>query len=208
MTAAAPTRDGVALVERALAFTRVVLGDVRDADAPRPTPCAAWDVTDLLVHMVDSLEVVTELAVGRVAAVGPPPTSQRPEELADQLRVLGCVLLERWTARGDGGSAVLERPGAGAGSAVEVDARLASQVGALEVAVHGWDLAAALGPGAVLPGRLAAALLPVAVTHVPRGRRRSGGRFAPPRVPPESDPSSLLLAHLGRDPRWPATPPS
>jgi uncharacterized protein (TIGR03086 family) len=218
MTAAAPTRDGVALVERSLAYTRLVLDDVRDADGPRPTPCSDWDVTDLLVHMVDSLEVVTEMALGRVAVAGPPPTSDRPEALADHLRVLGCALIGEWTARGDSGSVLLDRPGGGAGpdrvsrraTPLTMDARLAARLGALEVAVHGWDLSAALGPGAVLPPRLAAALLPVAVAHAPQGDRvpsvgRSGRapRFAPPRVPPASDPSSLLLAHLGRDPRWP-----
>jgi uncharacterized protein (TIGR03086 family) len=215
MTAAAPARDGVALVERSLAYTRLVLDDVRDADGPRPTPCSAWDVTDLLVHMVDSLEVVTEMALGRVAVAGPPPTSDRPEALADHLRVLGCVLLERWTGRGDAGSVLVSSPAGGSGPARGLAARLAASVGALEVAVHGWDLAAALGPGAVLPPRLAAALLPVAVAHAPQGDRvpsvgRSGRapRFAPPRVPPASDPSSLLLAHLGRDPRWPEGPGS
>ena len=161
--------------------------------------------------MVDSLEVVTEMALGRVALAGPPPTSDRPEALADHLRVLGCVLLEGWTARGEGGSVLLDRPGGGAGpepagwraTPPSLDGRTAARLGALEVAVHGWDLAAALAPGVKLPGRLAAALLPVAVPHAPPGGRSGpGARFAPPRMPPDNDPSSLLLAYLGRDPRW------
>ncbi|MGL4176246.1 MAG: maleylpyruvate isomerase N-terminal domain-containing protein, partial [Dermatophilaceae bacterium] len=66
-------RADVELVERALAFTRGALAGVSDAEAGAATPCARWTLTDLLVHLVDSLEVVTELALGRVSVAGPPP---------------------------------------------------------------------------------------------------------------------------------------
>lgn len=190
----APPRAGVALLERSLAYTLGALSDLRDAEGSRPTPCARWDLTDLLVHVVDSLEVVTELALGRLARVGPPPSSHRPEVLADHVRVLGCTLLEQWTAREGDDRAV--RVGG-----LEVDPGLAAEVGALEVAVHGWDLAAARGHPARLPSLLAAALLPVAVARVPADGRSA--RFAPPRPLSGGDPSSVLLAHLGRDPGWP-----
>ncbi len=195
--ATAPPRAGVALLERSLGYTRGALAGLRDAEGPLPTPCARWDLTRLLVHMVDSLEVVTELALGRIARAGPPPASRRPEVLADHLRVLGCVLLEGWTARsGDAGPVRVGEH--------RLDAEVAAEVGALEVAVHGWDLAAARGRPRPLPSLLAAALLPVAVARVPPTGR--AGRFAPPLPPAAGDPASLLLAHLGRHPRWPAVP--
>ncbi len=191
--ATAPPRAGIALLERSLAHTRGALAGLRDQEGTRRTPCADWDVAALLVHMVDSLEAVTELALGRVARAGPPPTSRRPSVLADHLRVLGCTILERWTARADDPSPAFvgSRP---------LDVALAAEVGALEVAVHGWDLAAARGRRAPLPPLLAAALLPVAVARAPAGGR--SGRFSAPLRPTDHDPSSLLLAHLGRDPRW------
>lgn len=195
----APPRAGVALLERSLAYTRGTLAGLRDAEGPRPTPCGRWALTDLLVHMVDSLEVVTELALGRVARVGPPPASRRPEVLADHLRVLGCALLEGWTARTEAAGPV--RVGDH-----RLDAGLAAEVGALEVAVHGWDLGAARRLENPPPPLLAAALLPVAVARVPVEGR--SGRFAAPLRPADGDPASLLLAHLGRDPRWVPVPDS
>ncbi|MGL4743701.1 MAG: hypothetical protein ACRCXL_04850 [Dermatophilaceae bacterium] len=86
-------RADVELVERAVSFTRVVLAGVADVEAGAVTPCARWVVTDLLVHLVDSLEVVTELALGRVGLAGPPPTSTRPELLARQMNRPASVLL-------------------------------------------------------------------------------------------------------------------
>jgi uncharacterized protein (TIGR03083 family) len=207
-------RVDVELLERALGFTRGVLAGVRDDEGPLPTPCADWCVTDLLTHMVDSLEVVTELGLGRLAVAGPPPASRRPEVLADHLRVLGCVLLDGWIGRaaaapvrgepapGDGST----RPAATArvpADGVRLDLRVAAGAGALEVAVHGWDLARARGLTDPLPPLLAAALLPVAVRLVPVIGRSQ--RFAPPAPPPATDPASLLLAHLGRDAAWAST---
>ncbi len=197
--ATAPPRAGVALLERSLAYTRGALAGLRDAEGSRPTPCAGWDVADLLAHMVDSLEVVTELALGRVARAGPPPASCRPEVLADHLRVLGCAVLDGWTVRADDARAVLV-------GEERLDATLAAEVGALEVAVHGWDLAAARHLPLPVPTLLAAALVPVAVAHVPVAERSA--RFAPALAPAARDPASLLLAHLGRDPRWPGVPDS
>ena len=194
----AATRSGVELLERSLSWARLALEGVDDADAGLPTPCGAWSVTDLLVHMVDSLEVVAELGLGRVAGAGPPPSSLRPEVLADHLRVLGCVLLGHWASALPDGSVQVGRASLGRS--------VAAEVAGLEVAVHAWDLAAARGRGELMPSRLAAALLPVALARVPAEGR--AGRFAAPVRPPSSDPASLLLAHLGRDARWPHLPDS
>ncbi|MGL5851374.1 MAG: maleylpyruvate isomerase family mycothiol-dependent enzyme [Phycicoccus sp.] len=190
-------RADVELVERAVAFTCGALAGVADAEAGAVTPCARWVLADLLVHMVDSFEVVTELALGRVSAAGPPPESVRPELLARHLRLLGCTLLDGWITRAssrDVRDSVLHD------GRTRLDVETASGVAALEVAVHGWDVARARGAVVPLPPLLAAALLPAAVAVVPV--RRRDGRFASPFAPPATDPSSLLLAHLGRDPNW------
>ncbi|MBD3784597.1 MAG: maleylpyruvate isomerase family mycothiol-dependent enzyme [Micrococcales bacterium] len=136
-------RVDLELLDRSLAWTRGALAGVRDDEAGRPTPCAGWTLVDLLVHMVDSLEVVTELSLGRVALAGPPPTSHRPEVLADHLRVLGCALLDGWLR--DGG------PGAVRLGDRRLEPDVALEVSALEVAVHGWDVATARGSGEPFP---------------------------------------------------------
>lgn len=181
-------RVDVELLERSLGWTRGALAGVSDEEAGRATPCAGWVLTDLLVHMVDTLEVVTELSLGRMADVGPPPTSTRPSVLADHLSVLGCALLEGWL-RGP-------PPGALAVGERRLEPEVAVEVSALEIAVHGWDVAQARGLASPFPPLLAAALLPVAVRRVPRVGR--GGHFAAPLTPAATDPATLLLAHLGR----------
>jgi hypothetical protein len=71
-----------------------------------------------------------------------------------------------------------------------------TEVGALEVAVHGWDVARTCGSTAALPPLLAARLLPVAARRVGPGDRP--GTFGPVVEPTGTDPVGLLLAHLGR----------
>jgi uncharacterized protein (TIGR03083 family) len=227
-------RADVELVERALAYTRGALAGVSDAEAGLATPCARWSLADLLVHMVDSLEVLTELALGRVSVAGPPPQARRLAPLAGHLRVLGCALLDGWVTRSaaaDVRGTVLDD-----GRTV-IDIGTASGVAALEVAVHGWDVSRARGMTVPFPPLLAAALLPVAVRVAPADGQEAGrvdrvipgcqhsrpgglprvaadhvaamasardGQFGPPLQPMATDPSSLLLAHLGRDVCWAA----
>lgn len=181
-------RVDVEVLERALGFTLGALAGVSDPEADLPTPCRDWTLTDLLLHMVDGLSVVTELSLGRLALVAPPPTSTRPTVLADHLRVLGCTLLDGWLR--DGG------PGPVLVGSRRLEPDVALEVSALEIAVHGWDVARARGLDASFPPLLAATLLPVAVRRVPVAAR--GPRFGPPRAPAGPDPASLLLAHLGR----------
>ncbi|MGG5259869.1 maleylpyruvate isomerase family mycothiol-dependent enzyme [Phycicoccus avicenniae] len=186
----ADVRPGVdlELLERSLAWTRGALAGIGDDEAGARTPCAAWTLADLLVHMVDSLEVVTELSLGRLALAGPPPASRRPEVLAEHLRLLGCALLEGWLRA--------DRPSAADVGGALLDADVAVEVGALEIAVHGWDVARARGLATPFPPLLAAALLPVAVRRVPAVGRHP--RFAPPLRPAGTGPAAMLLAHLGR----------
>jgi uncharacterized protein (TIGR03086 family) len=75
-------------------------------------------------------------------------------------------------------------------------------VGALEVAVHGWDVASAAGGHPVLPEDLAARLYDVALAVVTPDER--GRRFGPAVPVAASAPmGSRLLAHLGRTPEGP-----
>ena len=72
-------------------------------------------------------------------------------------------------------------------------------VGALEMAVHGWDLSRACGRCQPIPGALAAGLLDISPLLVPRAGRAP--LFGPPViVPPTATPSDQLVAYLGRVP--------
>ena len=198
VTAAPGAPAGVELLERSLSWTQGVLREVRDDLAGAATPCTGWTLLDLLRHMVDSLAAAAEAATGRVdrgtATVDP---AAGPVALAGQLRSLGCSALGSWV-HADVGPVALGRPvGAPVSGAVTVAAAVLTEVGALEVAVHGWDVARTCGGPADLPPLLAAALLPVAARRV--GPDDRPGRFAPAATELSgTDPASLLLAHLGR----------
>ena len=182
------TRDDLELLGRALGWTRGVLVGVRDEQAAARTPCAGWTLLDLLRHMVDSLSALAEAATGTVAtAATPADRAAGPEELARALCGLGCTVLGGWV-RADGRPVEL-----GVG---HLHRAVLTEVGALEVAVHGWDVARSCGSTAELPPTLAAGLLPVAARRVGPGDRPDA--FGPVVVPEGTDPVSLLLAHLGR----------
>jgi hypothetical protein len=72
-------------------------------------------------------------------------------------------------------------------------------VGAVEVAVHGWDVAQSCGHPRPIPSPLSKALLTVAptlVTQFDRPVRFAAARYASP----DANPSDRLLAYLGRRP--------
>ena len=72
-----------------------------------------------------------------------------------------------------------------------------AMVGALEIAVHGWDVAQAVGSPQQMPEDLAARLYDVAQVVVTPDER--GFRVAPVvPVAPGAPVSTRLLAHLGR----------
>jgi uncharacterized protein (TIGR03086 family) len=194
----AALQGAVELLERSLAYTRVVLADVRPEHLAAPTPCVGWTLERLLAHMEDALDAFTEAAAGRVRVEPVPATATR----VDALREKACALLGAWSAA---------RPTSGPDEYVEVgdlglDAPLLVVTAALEITLHGWDVGQATGRGARIPEDLAAGLLAVAQVVVD-GRDR-GPRFAPPRAVDTAAPADLrLLAWVGRVPRLAAAPP-
>jgi uncharacterized protein (TIGR03086 family) len=78
-------------------------------------------------------------------------------------------------------------------------AAIVSSTGALEIAVHGWDVARARGQHRPIPPSLAAELLDLCPLLVTEAHRP--GHFASRvDVPPTASPGDRLVAFLGRDP--------
>jgi uncharacterized protein (TIGR03086 family) len=178
--------DAVELLDRSLAYTRVMLADVRPEQLDRPTPCAGWTLGRLLMHMEDALDAFTEAAAGRVEVDPVPPTDTRIEALREK----ACALLGAWASA----RPVPDRVAVGD---LGLDAPLLVATAALEITVHGWDVGQATGRRTHVPDDLARGLLPVA-EHVIDPRDR-GSRFASPRpTAPAAPADERLLAWTGR----------
>jgi uncharacterized protein (TIGR03086 family) len=183
----------LALLERALGYTRCALVASLPVDPGTPTPCETWDLGDLLHHMLDSLTALDEAGRrGRVSLHAvPAPHDPLPETepLVTALQQRACGLLDTWS-RG-GGEALVSIAGS------PLRAGLVAAAGALEVAVHGWDVGRAVKVDHPFPDTLAADLLvylPLLVTPVDRP-----DRFAAPLTAPDDAPAAeRLLATLGR----------
>ena len=189
----APSVDGPALLERAVGYTRGCLQLVAGTPLTAPTPCARWDLLALLRHMDDSLSALTDAAeIGYVDLVpveplGVPGAGAPP--VVERLRARACALLSAWAARcGDRDVTVSDR---------RLPSDLLASAGALEIAVHGWDVARACGADRPLPTGLAVDLLGVVPLLV--GDADRPARFAERLDVPAGAPAGArLLAALGR----------
>jgi uncharacterized protein (TIGR03086 family) len=173
------------LLERAVAYLLSVLRDV-GPDLSAPTPCRGWNVRMLLAHVDESIAALREgLAGGQVRATPGAPLPSCAGTL--HIRSRAEALLGDWANDHPESVVVFDRP---------VPARVLGTVGALELTVHAWDLAAIDRSVAPIPDRLARELLTVAPELVPVADRWP--LFGPPIEPPTATAGDRLLAYLGR----------
>jgi uncharacterized protein (TIGR03086 family) len=163
-------------------------------DWDSPTPCSDWSVRDLVNHIVGEQLWVPDMLAGRTIA-----------EVGDKFDgdQLGDDPLHAWRESSGAARAAWLQPGA-----VEATVHLsygderAEEYGwqmTTDLAVHGWDLATALGADAGIPDELASALLAYAQPQVSLWSGTS--MFADPvSVPDDAPPQSRLVALLGRQP--------
>ncbi|MBD0838129.1 MULTISPECIES: TIGR03086 family metal-binding protein [unclassified Streptomyces] len=174
--------SGGELLERSLVYALGSVAEVRGGSLGRGTPCAGWDLEELLGHLDDSMDALYEgLTGGRIGLV---PRDDR----ACRFRTRACAVLGAWAAGPPDEVRIGGRP---------LDVRIVAAAGAVEIAVHGWDVAQACGRPRPIPATLAADLLRVARLLVAEEDR--GVRFAAQvPVPVGAPPDARLLAFLGR----------
>jgi uncharacterized protein (TIGR03086 family) len=180
--------SSVAVLDSALVWAAQRLEGALEVDPGRPTPCRDWDLGRLLRHLDDGL-----LTLGEAGALGHVSTDPLPRRESGTLVELALrharAAQQAWHGR------ITSAP-IGVGDLALAREDLV-EVGALEVAVHAWDVSWATGEHAHLPDHLAVPLLDVAdavVTHDQRGRRFGAPQMVSPRAPA----GTRLLAHLGR----------
>ena len=198
---------GIELLAGAISYLLGVCAPIGPGEMTLPTPCLDWDLAQLLGHLCESMtDLETALRTGRLDLEGPPgrAAGDPVEALRDQAAQLLCAGycyggLERFVAVGD----------------LPMPAGLVACTGAVEIAVHGWDVSAAraragrdragrdrAGRGAdvrgtPIPAGLAARMLRLSPLLV-AGRE---GLFAVPvEVPAQASPGDRLVGYLGRNP--------
>ena len=195
------------LLDRAVRYALSAAGHATPRLLATATPCAEWDLGRLLAHLGDSLDALAEGLSVRSVALAPPGCGAEGstgapsapgvcesdgEGLIAGLAVRAAALL----------AAGAEVPGGQEPVAVGDQLLTTSVVaitGAIEVAVHGWDISVTCGDREPVPSRLATELLPYAALLVPRHTRP--GLFADPvAVPRRMSAGDRLVACLGRSP--------
>jgi uncharacterized protein (TIGR03086 family) len=187
------------LLAGAISYTLGVCALVEPGDMALPTPCADWDLRTLLIHLSDSMaDLETALRTGRLDLAQldlertPDGTGGDPVEL---LRDRAAELLYAAFRYSDAERFV-------AVGGLPMPAGLLTCTGAVEIAVHGWDVSAALGRGGgsarPIPAALATQMLRLCPLLV---AGREGLFAAAVEVPAQASPGDQLLGYLGRQPR-------
>jgi uncharacterized protein (TIGR03086 family) len=193
----------VPALNRGFALTVTVVGDVRDTDLGRPTPCPGWAVGDLLGHVFG----VTR-AFGEVLHDGSLPARARVDLEPDRV--------EQFRALADRARLGWRVPGAldaeYAAGAIELDdgvlippiplpGRMLASIELLDVGVHVVDLAEAIGNRALAEDEsLAEATLAAAESLLQPGIRELVGFAAARPADPGASAVDRLLAFTGRGP--------
>jgi uncharacterized protein (TIGR03086 family) len=197
--------DIVALDARVVRATVDVVSRAGPADLARPTPCADWNLGDLLTHMTAQHDGWVAAAAGDGGDLsrwqpGPPAADPVQEYAAAAGRVLAAF----------GADGVLDREFALAelSPVLRFPAPEAISFHFIDYLVHGWDVARALGldpSDYELESDVLTAALPVA-RAVPDGAPRKLGLvpFAPAiGVAEDHGVMDQIVAMLGRSPSWP-----
>jgi uncharacterized protein (TIGR03086 family) len=183
------------LLGHAVSYALASAGHATPQLLPRATPCEGWDLRTLLLHVSDSLDVLTQAMRAGHVGLGPPPAPE-PSAGADPL---ACLRRHARDLLGACAAASAEERLVAIADR-ELTASMVTAAGAIEIAVHGWDISVACGIRRPIPAALAAELLPLAPLLIPRATR--AGLFADPvPVPEPACPGDRLVAFLGRRPR-------
>jgi len=152
-----------------------------------PTPCSGWNLGMLLSHLSESLDALAEgLNHGSVCLW---PGTAEPDSEPAGMRVRCERLLAAIQDAPTDRSVII--------AGHDMTETALTCTGAIEISVHGWDIAAACGSPRPIPDDLARPLLRVAPALLPGGSRE--GLFAEPRPADlRADPGERLLAFLGR----------
>ncbi|WP_326548418.1 TIGR03086 family metal-binding protein [Mycolicibacterium sp. ND9-15] len=182
-----------------------IVGNVAPSDLDRPTPCAGWDLADLVTHITVQHNGFAAAARGAGAdlAVWDPATVAAAVRVdpAGAYAAAAADVLDAFSADG-----VLEATFAlpEFGEDATVPGEMAIGFHFVDYVVHGWDVARSLGVPFALPAEVIEAVLPLAFA-VPDGDIRDADNAPFAHAVTQGEATSDLdrvLRHLGRSPDW------
>lgn len=177
-------------------FTSVVDGVSADS-WDRPSPCEGWTAADVLGHLGEATSMGAKILRGGDMSFSrhEPPSSIIDGEPA-----------QWWAALADEARNALA-------SVEDLDRQVDSPMGqrsireglsfpAVDLFLHGWDLAAATGQSVTFPDE-AIEFTHAMFANIPEEVSRRPGVFGQPvPAPPEASPTDELIAWTGRDPHF------
>jgi uncharacterized protein (TIGR03086 family) len=187
-----PPSGAVALMADAIRYALGVCSSLTPGEMTRPTPCEQWDLRALLAHLSGSMtDLAAALRTGRLdlADRGEPPPAD-PRDPGEILRDLAADLL--CVTYGCGPIVTV--------GGLPVPADVVACTGAVEIAVHGWDVAVTRGGRRPIPAPLATRLLRLCPLLI---AGREGLFAAPVEIPRQASPGDKLVGLLGRAPEQP-----
>jgi uncharacterized protein (TIGR03086 family) len=195
MTAMPDTTPDV--ITESLDLLRTAAAMISTGTQQVPTPCAEWNVTQVLQHAAgDQLAWAAALGQGDGPDSNPfAPSGHLDQGVSDLLDPALATARTAWAKIGPDDAAVPTPLPQG-----ELSAPVAAAACALDAAIHAWDIAAALGQPGYLPDDLATQLLPARAVIEPLRQFGAYAAALPPQ--PGDGPAAGLLRYLGRDPRW------
>jgi uncharacterized protein (TIGR03086 family) len=183
----------VTLLASAISYALAACVQVAPGEMTLPTPCADWDLEALLAHLAASMaDLESALRTGHLDLEADDPEAPDPDgdDPVELLRDRAANLLFACYAHHGPDRFVLV-------GGLPLPAGIVTCTGAVEIAVHGWDVRAARRRGGPIPSALATRMLrlsPLLVTG------REGLFGTPVQVPAQASPGDQLVAYLGRHP--------
>jgi uncharacterized protein (TIGR03086 family) len=177
--------------EQAVASARSVLSGVQSGQFSDPTPCASWDVKELINHIIGGQYF---FAAGMA---GSPPPSDAPDFAAgDYMDAFDEAASQATGAFGEDGALgrMVTMPFG------EMPGMAVMGLATTDTFTHAWDLAKATGQDTDLAPELAAALLEQSKANIQDAfRGPEGAPFGPEQQAPDgASNADQLAAFLGR----------
>lgn len=181
--------DTIEALEQVFAHTGRVIGGVTPAQLDRPTPCAEWNVRQLLTH-----------TVGVVANIGHGVKGEETRDIMSfplaaapgpQFNEIAADTLAAWKARGLDGETNI-----GAGP---MPASAAIGINLLDTLTHAWDIARATGQPEELPEPATTMVLGICKGFITDELRQFAGFAAAIEPPAGASTTQQLVAFLGRE---------